>query len=264
MLGQWFNRLTSCLTYPRLPCPCLLCDSSLPPHSPNLLCSDCAAALPHLQKPLCACCSLPLATGAQAPGITTVYCGQCLAAPPSFSHSLIPFRYDFPLDALIHKFKYQQQLSAGKSLAQLLLHFVQQQLHQTPLLRPDMLVPVPLHWRRQWQRGFNQAELLAQPLSKALGIPLRNSCQRRLHNHSQQGLSRRQRLRNLRQAFAINPAGLADIQGKHLALVDDVVTTGATARCLSAMLRRAGAAQVDIWALARTPAPDGSSGTTTL
>ena len=245
----WLHRLLDRL----LPCPCLLCGSDLDAHSHARLCHHCAQALPQLDEHRCHCCSLPL------PGNAYV-CGQCLGERASFTTSLIPYRYAYPLDGLIHRFKYRQQLSAGQCLGELLLAHVQERIGDNPGLRPDLLVPVPLHWRRRWQRGFNQSAVIATQLGAQLHLPITTICQRRQHTHSQQGLNRRERLRNLRQAFHLNPKQLATIQGKHLALVDDVVTTSATARCLSDLLIKAGAARVDVWALARTPSPGDEPG----
>lgn len=221
-----------------LPQPCLLCGQS----NSGSLCSECERSLPRLDSYpwRCSQCSLPLTTNASL-------CGHCLRTPPKFHQCVIPYSYSHPLDFLIHQFKYRKQLASGKQLAQLLARHCEQ------LPRPDLLVPVPMHWRKRWQRGFNQSELLARPLARHLGINLVQALERRHHGHSQKGLGRAERMTNLRKAFRITPKYHAKIQGAHIALVDDVVTTTATARCLSEILIRAGAARVDIWALARTP-----------
>lgn len=221
-----------------LPQPCLLCGQA----NSHSLCRECKQSLPRLdQQPWrCAQCSIPLASDAPL-------CGHCLRQPPAFSQCCIPYEYRHPLDFLIHQFKYRRQLASGKQLAQLLLH------HCAQVTRPDFVVPVPMHWRKRWQRGFNQSELLAYPVARGLGLPLVNALQRQQHSHSQKGLSRGERQRNLRRAFDITPRYRARLQGAHIALVDDVVTTTATARCLSELLIKAGARRVDIWALARTP-----------
>lgn len=223
-----------------LPAPCLLCG--LASANYRLLCPECDAALPRLnQQPhLCSCCALPLNNNAPL-------CGKCLRKPPAFSQSSIAFRYDHPLDSLIQQFKYRRQLSSGKLLASLLAATCQQSV------RPDFLVPVPMHWRKRWQRGFNQSELLAHWVGKALGIPVLPACKQIRHHHSQKGLGRRERLKNQREAFAPNAAVTHRLANMHVALVDDVVTTTATARALSELLLKAGARRVDIWALARTP-----------
>jgi ComF family protein len=223
-----------------LPAPCLLCGLASADY--RLLCPECAAALPRLSHEcyLCSCCALPLGSDASL-------CGKCLHKPPAFSQSSIAFRYAHPLDSLIQQFKYRRQLSSGKLLANLLADTCQ---HSE---RPDFLVPAPMHWRKRWQRGFNQSELLAHWVGKALSIPVLPACKQTRHHHSQKGLGRRERLKNQRESFALNTAAIHHLTGKHIALVDDVVTTTATARALSELLINAGAQCVDIWALARTP-----------
>lgn len=223
-----------------LPAPCLMCGLASAHY--QLLCPECDAALPRLSREpfLCRCCALPLTSDAPL-------CGKCLQKPPAFRQSSIAFRYEHPLDHLIHQFKYRRQLSSGKLLARLLAETCR---HSE---RPDFLVPVPIHWRKRWQRGFNQSELMAYWVGKHLGIPVLSACQQEHYHHSQKGLSRAQRSKNLRASFSINPAYSLTIRAAKIALLDDVVTTTATARTLSELLLNAGANQVDIWALARTP-----------
>lgn len=223
-----------------VPATCLLCSQPLTNNTG--LCRECHQLLPTLTRcaPLCRCCAIPLQT-------TASHCGHCLTDPPAFSHSCIAFSYVHPLDFLIHQFKYRRQLSSGKLLASLLASYCQ------AAERPDFLVPVPMHWRKRWQRGFNQSELLAYPLGKTLNLPVLNALRREQHGHSQKGLSRSERYKNLRRAFSIKANMRPRLKDAHIALVDDVVTTTSTARCLSELLIKAGARRVDIWALARTP-----------
>lgn len=223
-----------------LPAPCLMCGLASADY--RLLCPACDASLPRLSREpfLCRCCALPLASDAPL-------CGKCLHKPPAFNQSRIAFSYVHPLDHLIQQFKYRRQLSSGKLLAQLLADTCRD------AVRPDFLVPVPIHWRKRWQRGFNQSELMAYWVGKHLAIPVLSACQQTHYHHSQKGLSRAERLKNLRQSFTINTRYRMKITNAHIALVDDVVTTTATARTLSELLIKAGAKQVDIWALARTP-----------
>lgn len=241
LLSPLFNAVTQSLNQ-LLPAPCLLCGSK---HTRDLtlLCADCVDALPTLKTHpyRCHCCALPLTSEA-------THCGQCVAHPPAFTRTLVPFLYEHPLDGLIHQFKYRRQLASGKLLSELLLQDIQQEA-----VLPDVLVPAPIHWRKRWQRGFNQTEILALALGKALQIPISYACLQPTPTHSQKGLSRIDRLNNSRRRFAINPKSKPQIAGAHVALIDDVVTTTATARMLSELLIAAGAKQVDIWALARTP-----------
>ena len=118
---------------------------------------------------------------------------------------------------------------------------------------PDLLIPAPMHWLKRWQRGFNQAEFLAQHIARELQIPLATKIVKRTHKTpAQKELTRSQRQQNLRKAFAISEKNRVQINGKRIAIIDDVVTTTATVRELSQLLIRAGAKEVQVWALART------------
>lgn len=145
------------------------------------------------------------------------------------------------MDVLISRFKYGGALHFGALLGRLLVECCGDR-------RPDGIVPVPLHAARFAERGFNQAQELARPLARAIGAPLLDAvCSRRIATPPQAGLGARQRTRNLRDAFAASGA----VRGLRLAVVDDVLTTGSTAKALSRELLRAGAASVEVWAVAR-------------
>ncbi|QEY19032.1 ComF family protein [Cellvibrio sp. KY-GH-1] len=189
---------------------------------------------------LCSCCALPLKSAAP-------FCGHCLERKPAFSRSCIAFSYEHPLDFLIHQFKYRRQLTSGKLLGEMLADTCRQ------AERPDFLVPAPIHWRKRWRRGFNQTELLARQVGKLLQLPVVDALRQTRYHESQKDLGRKQRQKNLRQSLALRNKFKARVEGAHIALVDDVVTTAATARALSELLLKAGAQRVDIWALARTP-----------
>ncbi|WP_455229991.1 double zinc ribbon domain-containing protein [Geopseudomonas aromaticivorans] len=234
MVYQWLKNRQSCL----------LCD--LPADTPQPLCSDCERELPWL-GPHCRVCALPL----PADGLV---CAHCLRRTPSFQRVEAPWRYAFPLDALITRFKHQSAWPFGRLLGALLAEHLRH-AYLEGLPRPDLLLPVPLARPRLRRRGFNQAALLAQWLTAALQLPVREDLLLRPRDTpAQQQLDAAARRRNLRQAFAIaDPAAIA---GRRVAIVDDVLTTGATAEALSSLLRRAGAVRVDVYCLARTPAPD--------
>ncbi|MDY0006609.1 MAG: double zinc ribbon domain-containing protein [Spongiibacteraceae bacterium] len=231
-LPSWLDALSFAI----LPGECVLCR--LPSGRRRDLCADCEYTLPWLGS-CCAVCALPLATG----GI----CGQCLRAPPPFATIRAAFCYDTPVDQLINRFKHRRQPACGRILGTLLADH----LEETELpARPDALIPVPLHWRRHWRRGFNQAEILAWDLGQRLNLPvLGRALRRRRRTPAQQGLDARARRRNLRGAFQVR----RPLDGLHLAVVDDVVTTAATSREVARTLLAAGAATVEIWCLARTP-----------
>lgn len=222
------------------PSRCLICQ--LPSRRSRELCVDCEADLPWLGA-RCRQCALPLPRGSSA-----LLCGKCVSKPPAFSRCLCPLRYDFPVDRLITGFKHHRQFAHAALLAQLWIEATADLIGDPS---PDIIMPVPLHWRRRFQRGYNQSELLAKWWSDALHIPMLNTLRRHRATPSQQGLSAKQRRRNLHKAFILNKP--EQIQGKHIALVDDVLTTGATAHSLAAILARNGARQIDIWCLARTP-----------
>ncbi len=234
-----------------LPSPCLLCGASQSHYQHRqLLCGDCELALPYLirAEALCQTCALPLAGDSS-------YCGQCLNYPPAFSRSLIPFAYSYPLDSLIHRFKYRHQLTDGRALTSLLAEHLRACYQEDSKLRyPDLIIPVPLHWTRRLGRGFNQTEIMAWQLASELGIPADSRlCRRSRRTLAQRGLGREKRQKNLRRAFELSKGAEETLNGRCIALLDDVVTTSSTARALSALLIKAGANDVQIWALARTP-----------
>ena len=227
------------------PSQCLLCACRL---QGTLMCANCQYDLPHTYgQLLCQQCGLRIAS-------LSHFCGNCLHHPPAFSRSFMPFSYEYPLDSLIHKFKYHANLTAGKLLGQMLAESVKHHaMENTDLATPDLMIPVPLHRWRRWLRGFNQAEILAEHIASELHIPVATNIVHRKHKTpSQKGLSRSERQKNLRHTFAIQKKQLSKIEGKCIAIVDDVVTTTATVRELSALLMKLGAKDVQVWALART------------
>ena len=147
------------------------------------------------------------------------------------------------MDRLINRYKHRGNLAWE--------HFFDQLLTRHPLPWPacDALCPLPAHWQRRWHRGFDQSERLATLLSAHWQRPLLPALRRQQATRHQQGLSRIQRQRNLRNAFLC----VLPLQGQHLVLIDDVMTTGSSARAASRCLLDAGAARVDVWTLARTP-----------
>ncbi len=221
-----------------LPATCLLCGQR---GAAGIdLCRACSADLPW-QKHRCARCAIALPVASER-------CGRCLRHAPAFDAAFTAFRYDWPLDALIARFKFSADLAAGRALAELLGESLDQALAQSALPRPQWIVPVPLHPRRLAERGFNQALELADPLARRLAIPLHlTALVRARATPAQIGLDAKSRRRNLRGAFVAS----GDLAGRHLVLVDDVITTSATAEECARVLKRAGAASVQVWALAR-------------
>jgi ComF family protein len=224
------------------PRQCLLCRQ--PSHNPQPLCHDCRTSLP-LNHCACEQCALPLPTGA-APG---ALCESCLEGQRDFDRVIAPLVYGPGIRQLVSAWKYRRQTLLSPLLASLWLE------HLTQLPACDLLLPVPLHWRRQLWRGFNQAALLGRALQRShpalAGIPLlEGGLQRRQHTRHQAGLGAGAREANLAGSFRLR----AEVNGLRVAVIDDVVTTGATAREVAAVLKDGGAASVQIWSLARTPA----------
>lgn len=222
---------------------CLICDELADGTTP--ICIACETELPWLGEH-CQTCALPL----PADGLT---CSQCLKQPPAFERVIAPWTYSFPMDSLITRFKHSAKWPFGHLLAELAAQFLQHRF-EDDLPPPTVLVPVPLATKRLRQRGFNQAAMLARWLSARLDIPCDERLLLRTHDTgSQQDLNAEARRKNLRHAFTLVPD--ACVKGRHLALVDDVLTTGATAQALARLLMDAGAARVDVYCLARTPKP---------
>jgi len=220
-----------------LPLRCLLCGGR--GADGRDLCEGCARDLPR-NDVRCPRCALPLK--APAP-----LCGECLEREPAFASAWVPFLYAHPLDLLEARFKFRGDLAAGRVLSELM---IERAGREAPA-RPDALVVVPLHVERLRERGYNQAFELARPLARAIGVPLvRDLLVRTRATAAQTGLDAPARRRNLRGAFAVASASSLP---RHVALLDDVMTTGATLRECARVLRRAGVARVDAWALARAP-----------
>lgn len=224
------TRLGTALLPPR----CLLCDA---PGTDGLdLCAACHQALPG-NRDACTRCALPL----PAPGT----CGACLRRPPPLAATCAAFVYAAPLDRLVPRYKFHGDLAAGRLLARLMAPAV------SACQPPQALVPVPLHPGRLRRRGYDQALELARPLATALGLPLRAGLLHRIRATAPQSeLDAAARRRNLHGAFR---ADTRRPLPAHVALIDDVMTTGATLHAAATALRRAGVVRVDAWVCARVP-----------
>ncbi|WP_163835874.1 ComF family protein [Spartinivicinus ruber] len=223
-----------------LPHYCWLCQA--PCDAYHRLCLDCIKQLPRIKYP-CRLCAEPLPVETE-----DMICGRCYTQPPKFDQCLPAFCYSFPVDHMIHQFKFNGKLICGQALTYLLSEKLNQDYLNQPW--PELIIPTPLHRKRELQRGFNQALLIAKQLSKQLKIPLHS---RLIHRHkktsAQTGLSAKERHVNIRYAFQLTCQSLPN----HLALIDDVVTTGTTVNEISQLLKKSGVQKVDIWCLAKTP-----------
>ena len=198
--------------------------------------------LPWHTQPQCPQCATP------TPG--SQLCGACLKHPPAFDRTVAALTYAFPLDRLIPRLKYHGRLAVAPALGGCLAQAVA--AHP----RPDRLIAMPLHHARIRERGFNHATEIAREAAKQLGLPLdTSSCQRIRDTPPQMRLKHDARRRNVRGAFSCSGA----VSGQHIALVDDVMTTGTSLEELAATLKRAGAREVSCWVVARA-LPPGESG----
>lgn len=216
--------------------PCLLCGTAQSNHLG--ICPACEQALPR-NLSACQLCARPIPATSQ-----TRLCGQCLNSPPPSHQAYVPYLYAAPLDALITGLKFRQRLHNARLLSGLLAQYLHEHLPSCP----ECIVPVPLHPSRLRERGYNQALELARPLARSLGMKLEKNLVRRIRKtQPQTDLKQAARAANLRGAFQITrPPGY-----QHIALVDDVITSGHTINALAKAFRRVGVKKVDVWVIAR-------------
>lgn len=213
---------------------CVMCRDRAHQHN---LCRGCRDDLPRIVRS-CERCAAPLVDGA------TPICGACVTRAPPWDRALAAFRYEFPVDALLHALKYRGRLAVGRALG------VACAVEFAPRLieRPDVIAPVTLHWRRNLARGFNQSLEIARPLACAVGVPLAPQLLRRVRATAEQTrLDAAARRANVRGAFMTR----TNLRGKSVAIVDDVMTTGATMAAATRCLRDAGAERIEAWVCAR-------------
>ena len=188
--------------------------------------------------------------GLSLPSFSEVACGTCQQQAPSYDRVISAFSYQPPIRQMIQAFKFQRKLEYTRFFADQLQQAIQQHYAQYDASLPQLILPVPLHQKRLQQRGYNQAFEISQQLSRLLHIPLEALALTRCKaTDEQSGLSAKQRRHNLTGAFTLRTA----LNAKHIAVVDDVMTTGTTAASIAKTLKQAGIEQVDIWVVARTP-----------
>ena len=220
------------------PAACPLCSCTFSPGWQEPFCAPCLVGFKPLPPAHCSCCALPF----PAINSSSYLCGRCSLARPHFSKVHCVGLYDLALRKAIHQFKFNQRVGLDRPLARLLERTVADDW------RPDLIVPIPLHRRRLRQRSYNQSLLLAKQIGKLRSLPVASGVLlKALDTLPQQGLSARQREKNLRSAFAV--AGRLD--GERILLVDDVMTTGATAAAASRVLLQHGAQEVQVAVLGR-------------
>jgi len=216
-----------------LPSSCVLCGRA--GRLGQDLCADCAGDLPYL-KVACHRCAIPLPQA----GV----CGQCQQKPHAFDSAWAAFDYLPPVDHLVQLLKFNGKLYSARLLGELMA----ERIAVAKMDLPELLLPVPLHASRIRQRGFNQALELARPLACEFDLPLKPGLCRRLRpTMAQTGLDAKARRRNLKGVFEV--VAIPDVS--HVAIIDDVMTTGSTAEMLAKVLKNAGVARVDVWVCAR-------------
>jgi len=220
------------------------CPLCCVPETDGGLCGDCMAALPVL-GPHCRICCEPLAASLRRAPLPVALCARCLAAPPRYERVLAPCLYAPLADRMIRQFKYGGRIEWAAPIGKLLARHVRAAGGELP----GALVPVPLHRARLRQRGFNQSLEIARVLAAELGVRLEAACvSKTRHTTPQTALDAKRRRRNLNGAFHLRRRPRA----QRVAIVDDVMTTGATVGEMARVLARAGIAHIEVWVAART------------
>lgn len=220
-----------------VPLRCFTCAKVLTENNTSAVCDACYVHLP-FQENACNRCGQTIATQSDA-------CGRCIKQTPPFDRCFCAFQYTSPIDEIIQAYKY----SAHPEYAQKLALLFADEIISAGLPRPDVLIPVPLHRKRLFSRGYNQAALLSNHLAKILDIPCKTNALIKVNATAPQAsLSLKARRRNVHGCFRLRKK----IQGKHVAIIDDVLTTGATVSEISKVLKRNGVDYIQVWALTHT------------
>ena len=209
----------------------------------NGLCASCWAKLSLIAPPYCERLGIPFAYD-PGPGVLSM---QAIADPPAYHRARAAVRYDDVARALVHALKYGDRLDLAPTMARWMAR-----AGRLLLAEADALVPVPLHWRRLWARRFNQSALLAKTIAQETQVPVAEEVLKRVKATAQQvGLSQAERARNVQGAFGVPRERRAEIAGRRVVLIDDVLTSGATSDACARTLLRAGAKSVDVVVFAR-------------
>ena len=232
-LNNWLTNIQDWLL-PRL---CPACGTGTGPN--RYLCPGCERSLPDLHH-ACPRCAIPYEHGD-----TQGECGACQKRAPAFARTIALYHYAPPVDHFIRALKFHRQLGLARLLGE---HLAQRLRRETRL--PDLILPVPLHVARLRERGYNQALEIARPVARTLNVPLDYHGLLRVRATTPQtGMTLAARRKNLRNAFRLRDP--STVHGRHVALVDDVMTTGSTVQAAAQCLRQAGAETVEIWVVAR-------------
>ena len=242
LLVTTWNRLLA-LFYPEI---CQICRTQKATHAESYICSSCRngkSGIHLVEPPFCECCGLPFAGD-----ITVTFeCANCREQELQFRSARAAVEFTGVIKEIIHRYKYNHAAWFEPLLAELLVTAGKPTLQQPDW---DWIVPIPLHWARLRGRTFNQSERIARHLSRATGIPMHNKLLKRVYpTHTQTRLTRAERTENVKRAFAYR--GGTRLDGARIILVDDVLTTGATASACAKLLKQNGASVVDVWTVAR-------------
>jgi ComF family protein len=224
-----------------------LCVACREPVEGEGLCGACWSKLSFIAPPYCERLGIPFPFD-PGPGTLSM---EAIADPPAYGRARAAVRFDETARVLVHAFKYGDRLDLAPVMGRWMAN-----AGRELTARADLMIPVPLHWRRQWARRFNQSALLADVVAKASGLRVSHRALRRLKATAQQvGLARTERALNVQGAFGVRPGARRELAGRRLVLVDDVLTSGATIEACTRALLRAGAAGVDVLVFARVVAP---------
>jgi ComF family protein len=224
-----------------------LCAACREPVGGEGLCAACWARLTFIAPPYCERLGIPFPFD-PGPGVLSM---EAIADPPAYRRARAAVRYDDVARKLVHAFKYGDRLDLAPIMGRWMANAGRELIAQA-----DAIVPVPLHWRRQWMRRFNQSALLGEVIGTAGGVAVAHAALKRVKATPQQvGLSQTQRADNVQGAFRVPDAAKAEVVARRLLLIDDVLTSGATVDACARALLRAGAAQVDVLVFARVVTP---------
>src|SRR3954469_21744522 len=223
-----------------LPTLCVACRE--PVHGEGV-CAQCWAKLSFIAPPLCPRLGIPFVYD-PGPGLLSM---EAISDPPAYGRARAAVHYDDVARTLVHALKYQDRTDLAPAMGRWMAHAGRELIGEA-----DVLVPVPLHWRRGWSRRYNQSGALARVIERQTGVKLVSEALRRVRPTQQQiGLSRAQRASNVQGAFKVSADRSAEIAGRRVVLIDDVLTSGATTDACARALLRAKAAQVDVLVFAR-------------
>ena len=222
---------------------CVLCNANInaPQTSNHAVCRPCLNDLPWHPTNSCPQCGLTS---------SGMVCGRCLNSPPDFDATKVIFLYAYPVDVMIQRYKYANMLNLGNTFGDFLTEKVNV---EDCLKNIDLIIPMPMHPQRLKERGFNQALEIAKVLTKDCKEKLDyNSVERQTLTPPQASLPLKERIKNIKGAFKVKADKLDKLQGKRIAIIDDVMTTGASLNELAKTLKKAGAVHVECWVIART------------